>query len=129
MNNNDRRDGRFWVGLFLGGLVGAVILFFLGTKEGKKTGKLLERKTKDVLDDLEGKLADLEDKGREIVKQGEAMKDEVLETIEDKKEKLTEDMTERLDTALTQIEELQEKSRATTATLRKRLFKNIPKRA
>lgn len=127
MNEHDHHDAKFWFGFFIGGLLGALVLFFLGTKEGRKTGKLLERKTKDVLDSLEDKLADLEDKGREIVKQGEAIKDEVLETIEDKKEKLTEDMTEKLDTALAQIEELQEKGRVTTATLRKRLFKNIPK--
>ncbi len=128
MSEERGHDGRFWVGLFIGGLIGAIILFFLGTKEGKKTGKLIERKTGDLLDDLEDKVGDLKEKGKEFIREGEAIKDEVLETLDEKKGKITEDLTEKLDGALAQIEELQEKSRATTATLRRRLFKNIPKR-
>lgn len=127
MNEHDHHDAKFWFGFFIGGLLGALVLFFLGTKEGKKTGKLLERKTKDYIDDLEEKLGELEDKGKDLVQKGEALKEEVLERVEDKKEQLTQDMTEKLDSALAHIEELQEKGRVTTATLRKRLFKNIPK--
>lgn len=121
-------DGRFILGLFLGGLLGALIIFFLGTKEGKRAGKLLEQKGEDLIDELQDKVADLEEKGKELVKKGEAVKDEVLETLEEKKEELTEDATARLDSALAHIEALQERGRETTASLRKRLFKNLPKK-
>ena len=63
--SEEHRDGKFWFGFFMGGLIGAIVLFFLGTKEGKRTGKLLEDKGKDLLDDLEGKLEDLEKKAKE----------------------------------------------------------------
>ncbi len=92
-------DLKFFIGLFIGGLVGACVIFFLGTKEGKKATKLLEEKGKDVLDDLH-----------------------------DKKEVFTETASGKLDSALAHIEELQKHGRETTAELRKTLFKNLPKK-
>lgn len=128
MSDQHNHDGKFMMGFFLGGILGALIIFFMGTKEGKKAGKLLERKGKDVLGDLEEKLDDLEKKGKEIVKQGEALKEDVVDSISENKAELTQEVTERLDTALAHIEEIQERGRETTAGLRKRLFKNIPKK-
>jgi len=127
--NSNEHDGKFLVGLFLGGLLGAVILFLLGTKEGKHAGKLLEERGKDLMDDLEDRIGDLEKKGKELVRQGEDIKDEVMETIEDKKEELTQGATEKLDTALAHIEKLQEQGLQTTTSLRKHIFKNIPKKS
>jgi len=92
-------DFRFFLGFFIGGLIGAVVIFLLGTKEGKKTGKVLEEKGKDLLDNLH-----------------------------DKKEELTESAGDKLDEALAHIEKMQEQGRETTAELRKRLFKNLPKK-
>jgi gas vesicle protein len=126
---DEHRDGKFWFGFFAGGLIGAVVLFFLGTKEGKKAGRLLEDKGKDLLGDLEDHLSELEKKGKELARQGEDIKDEVMETIEEKKEILTEGATEKLDTALAHIEKLQEQGLQTTSTLRKHIFKNIPKKS
>lgn len=122
------RDGKFWVGFFIGGLLGAILLFFLGTKEGKKTGKLLEHKGKDILDELGEKLEALEQKGKELAKQGEAIKDDVIEHLENKKEQLTDRASEKLESALTHIEKLQEEGLETTKTLRRRIFKNLPKK-
>lgn len=122
-------DIKFLFGFFLGGIVGALIIFFLGTKEGKKAGKFLERRGKDVLDDLEDEIQDLEKKGQEIAKHGEDIKEQVLEKLEDKKDELTVTATKKLDDALAHIEELQEHGRETTAGIRKRLFKNIPKKS
>ncbi len=127
--NEDHRDGKFWFGFFAGGLIGAVVLFLLGTKEGKKAGRLLEDRGKDLLGDLEDRLDDLEKKGKELARQGEDIKDVVLETIEDKKDMLTEGASEKLDTALAHIEKLQEQGLETTSTLRKHIFKNIPKKS
>lgn len=113
MSEEKPRDPRFWVGFFIGGLLGAIVLFFLGTKEGKKTGKLLEDKGEGILDELRDRLAD-------VVKEGK-------QQIEEKKEVVVKSATESIDTALAHIEELQERGRQTTATLRKQ-FKNLPKK-
>lgn len=126
---SEKRDTKFWVGFFIGGLIGAVVLFLMGTKEGKKTKKLLTERGKDFLDDVEDKLGELEKKGKELAKEGEVIKDQVLENLEEKKEVLSEGATEKLDSALAHIEKLQEQGLETTATLRKKLFKNIPKKS
>ena len=123
-NNN---DGKFLFGFFIGGLIGALVIFFLGTKEGKKTGKFLESKGRDLFDDLEEKLDELQEKGKELVRQGDAMKEKVLESFDDKKDEVTEAAAEKIDMALAHIQEMQQKGAETTATLRKK-FKNIPKK-
>ena len=121
-------DNKFWFGFFLGGLLGAIVLFFVGTKEGKKTGKLLQNKGEDIIDDIQDRLEDLKKKGRELAEQGQELKDQVIGGIEDKKDQLTKDVTEKIDTALAHIEEIQEHGRETTASIRK-AFKNIPKKS
>ncbi len=128
MSNNNHPDGKFLFGFFLGGIIGALTIFFLGTKEGKKTGKILEEKGKDFLDELQDKVDELETQGKELAKKGEELKEKVVEQMEDKKETVTKEAAVKLDTALAHIEALQEHGRETTATLRKRLFKNVPKK-
>lgn len=125
---SDTNDNKFMFGFFLGGLIGALVIFFLGTKEGKKVEKLLEHKGKDVLDELEDKLDELQQKGKEYVRQGEALKDQMLETLEEKKEVMTETAVEKIGSALERMEELQQKGVETTATLRKK-FRNLPKKS
>lgn len=123
-------DMKFFIGFFLGGILGALTLFFIGTKEGKKAGQLLKRKGADVLDELEDQVEELEQKGKELVKQGEVIKEQVMEKIEEKSGDLGVTATKNLDSALAHIEELQEQSRETTATIRKHLkFKNLPKKS
>lgn len=131
MNNekNQPSDVKFWAGFFIGGLLGAIVLFFLGTKDGKKTGRMLEEKGHDLLDDLMEKVDELEKKGKALVREGERVKESVVEKLEEKGEKLTVETSARLDEALSQIEEIQEKGRESTASLRKKLFKNLPKRS
>lgn len=125
--SDERHDGKFLFGFFLGGLIGALIIFFLGTKEGKKAKKFLEKEGKDVIDDLEDRLDELQEKGKDLVKQGEAIKEQVMDTIEDKKEEITDSAVERIGSALERIEEIQQKGVETTATIRKK-FKNLPPR-
>ena len=130
--NDERHQGtdiKFLAGFFIGGLVGAAIIFFMGTKEGKKAKILLERKGKDILDDLEGEIEDLEQKGKELAKRGEVVKEQVIEKLEDTSDEFTESATKKLDSALAHIEEIQEHGRETTASIRKRLFKNLPKKS
>lgn len=121
MSEERKNEGKFWLGFFIGGLIGAIVIVFMGTKEGKKTGKLLEEKGKDALDLLQEKLAELEQKGKELEEQ-------VIEKLEDTKEVLAEKTSEKLDETLSHIEAIQERGRETTANLRHRLFKNLPKK-
>lgn len=107
MSEERSHDLRFWVGFFIGGLLGAIVLFFMGTKEGKRTGE-------DLLDDIRDKIEGVVKKGKE--------------QIEEKKEVVVKSASESIDTALAHIEELQERGRQTTATLRKQ-FKNLPKKS
>ena len=41
--HNHGADTKFLFGFFLGGILGAIIIFLVGTKEGKKTTKILEK--------------------------------------------------------------------------------------
>lgn len=109
-NEHQNNDWKFMVGFFLGGLIGALIIFFLGTKEGKKVKEQLE------------------DRGRELIKKGEEIKEQVLEKVEEKKEELTDSTKENVDEMLAKIEEIQKQGQAVTANLRRR-FKNTPKKS
>lgn len=126
---SDRRglDGKFMVGFLVGGLVGAGVIFLLGTKEGKKVAKDISNKGKKAVDDLHDKIEDLEISGKELLKKSEEIKEHVTEEIEEKKEVLTKEATERIDDTLAHIEAIQERGRQTTASLRKK-FKNLPKK-
>ncbi len=125
--NNERPDSKFLLGFFIGGLIGAVIIFFLGTKEGKKAGKLIEKKGKEALDDLEERVGDLEEKGKELIARGEEIKDQVVERIKDKADEVKEDTAKRLDSALEKLEDVQKDTLHTTTTIRKH-FVNLPKK-
>jgi len=125
--SDEHPDGRFLLGFFIGGLIGAVIFFFLGTKEGKKAGKLIERKGRETIDDLEEKLEEIEEKGKELVEKGEAIKDRVIERIEDKTDDISQEVTQRLDKALQKLEDVQKDTLHKTTTIRKH-FVNLPKK-
>jgi len=125
--SDERPDGRFLLGFFIGGLIGAVIIFFLGTKEGKKAGKLIEKKGRETFDDIEERIGDLEEKGKDLIEKGEAIKDQVIERIEDKTEDVSKEVTQRLDKALEKLEDVQKNSLQTTTKIRKH-FVNLPKK-
>lgn len=126
--NRDHIDGKFTFGFFIGGLLGAIIIFLLGTKEGKKTGIAIGEKGSELIDEVMDKITTLEKRGKELLAEGEALKDHVADQIIEKKEELTGDVTQKLDSALAKIEAIQERGRETTASIRKK-FKNIPKKS
>lgn len=128
MSEQKGTDMKFLIGFFLGGIIGAITIFLIGTKEGKKTTKILEQKGRDFVDELQDKIDDIEQQGKVLVKKGEALKEQVAEQLEERKDTLTKEAAVRVDKALAHIEELQEQGRETTSHIRKRLFKNIPKR-
>jgi len=125
--NNEHKDNKFWFGFFIGGLIGAGIIVLLGTKEGKKIEKLLEKKGKEALGDLEEKVEDLKEKGEELIQKGEILKDQMVEQVIEKKDELTEVATEKLDDTLSHIESIQQQGLQNTQKLR-RAFKNVPKK-
>ena len=129
MTNDEHHhnEGKFFFGLFLGGLIGALTIFFVGTPEGKKAGKAIGKKGKELYEDVLDRVGELEEKGKELVARGEDLKDELREKFENKKEELTQDTVNRIDTVLTNIESLQQKGIETTENLRKQ-FRNIPKK-
>lgn len=125
--SDSSQDGKFLFGFFLGGLIGALVIFFLGTKEGKRTGRMLESKGRDIFDDLEEQLDELQKKGKQLVRQGEEMKEKVIDSFGEKKDEVTEAAAEKIDVALAHIQEMQQKGAETTASLRRK-FKNLPKK-
>jgi gas vesicle protein len=128
MSETKNNEGKFLLGFFIGGLIGAIIIVFLGTKEGKKAGKILRDRGQDFLDQLDDKIDSFQQKGIDLVAQGEELKQQVLEEFEEKKETLSVAAAERLDDALAHIEQMQERGRESTASLRSKLFKNLPKK-
>ena len=143
-------DNQFWIGLFLGGLLGALLILFLGTEKGKKLAKKLQEEGLDFLDDakesfdekkeaighqvvmqveeLKEKGADLLEEGRELLDEGKTLEEELAKKVIDKKNEVTQEVVAEADAALAHIEKLQERGRQTTQDLRRRLFKNIPKK-
>lgn len=128
MSCDNHNDNRFWFGFFFGGLIGAIVLFFLGTKEGKKAGRLIKDQGEDIIDTIQDRLNELKIRGKELADEGEALKAEVIDKVGQEKEKLTDDAKEKIDTVLAHIEEMQERGRQATATIRKE-FKNVPKKS
>lgn len=125
--SDEHPDNKFLLGFFIGGLIGAVIIFFLGTKEGKKAGKLIEKKGKEALDDLEERVEDLEEKGKELIEKGEEIKEQVVGQIQDKTADVSKDVTKRIDQTLQKLEDVQKDTLTATSKFR-RHFVNLPKR-
>ena len=108
MSDDRRTDGKFLFG-FLSADLSAHSLFSFGYQRRKKTGKLLKDKGEELIDDVQEKISELEKKGRNLSRGGRHCCGKTRE-------------------ALAHIEALQEHGRQTTANLRKRIFKNLPKK-
>lgn len=130
MNNecHHHDDNKFWFGFFFGGLIGAIILFFAGTREGRKTGKLVKDKGEDLIGEIQDRLQDLKEKGKELEKEGLDLQEEITGQIADKKDNMTKDVSAKIDSALEHIEKVQEQGRLATENIRK-MFKNVPKKS
>lgn len=142
-NAPQRQDSQFWIGLFLGGIIGALLIIILGTEKGKQLAQKLYTDGLDFLDDTKETLADtvrekvadieqksqeLSQKGEELLAQGKALEQQIVDTVVEARTDVTEAAAEKVDETLAHIEKLQEHGRESTAQLRTRLFKNIPKR-
>ena len=145
-----RNDSHFWIGLFLGGLIGALLIVLMGTEKGRKIAKKLQeegldfweekkdeftdkkeevtRQVEKQVERIEEKGAELIEKGRELIEEGKHIEKQVVAQVVETKAELANQAIAQADSALAHIEQLQERGRVTTAELRKRLFKNIPKK-
>lgn len=132
-------DNSFWIGLFLGGLIGALIVVVLGTEKGKRLAKRLQEEGLDFWDEASEKVGDevekieekgaaLVEKGQELIDQGKKIEERVMMKAEEVKDNVVQQTVAQADATLAHIEQLQERGRATTAELRRKLFKNIPKK-
>ena len=146
----NHNNNQFWIGLFLGGLIGALLIVVLGTEKGRKLAKKLQEEGLDLweekkdefndkkkavtqevvkqVEQLEEKGAELIEKGKELIEEGRHIEKQVVQEVVETKEELAHQVVVQADQALAHIEQLQERGRQTTAELRKRLFKNIPKK-
>lgn len=107
---NSGENKGFWSGLFLGGLLGAGLIVFLQTKEGKKIAQELMEKGEELTDELQDKIEDVGQKAEEI------------------KGEVTDQTMAKLDTALAKLEEAQVKAQETTEVIRKRFFTKAGKK-
>ncbi len=134
-----QKDHSFWIGIFLGGLLGAIIIVLLGTEKGKKLAHKLQTDGLDFLDDkiepykenlseIQQKGRELIEKGQELVTEGRDLEEKVIETAAVAKDQFMSQAAVHADETLAHIERLQEQGREATAQMRRRLFKNIPRR-
>jgi len=123
MSDKDHTNSNFWVGFFLGGIIGAFFIFFLGTKEGKKIVEGLIEKIQNYEDDLEEKATALQKKGHQIIKDTIVVKDKVTEELKDGKKILSSNLSKKINKTLNQIEDVQQKGIEFTKEVQKRVFR------
>lgn len=139
MQDQHHNDNQFWIGLFLGGLIGAFMIVLLGTEKGKKLAQKLQEEGLDFWDEakekigekvgeLEGKGAELMDKGKELIAEGRVLENQVLQKVEEVKDNATTQAATTAYDTLSHIEAIQERGRQATAELKRKLFKNIPRK-
>jgi len=87
LNENENKGGGFWLGLAIGGLVGAVTSYFALTDD-KQRRKLL-KKGKAIIEGLEDFGGDVVDRGEEIKDQVSDKIEGVSEVVEEKKPQVT----------------------------------------
>lgn len=126
--NNEKGSNNFWIGFFLGGLVGAFIIFIMGTKQGKKLADRLIEETELYEEELEEKVARLQKKGEELLEEAKDIKDKVIKEVEDGKKDVTDRLATKMDEALTKIEDIQKKGVAITSEVHHHYFKRNGKK-
>ncbi len=126
--NNDKGSNNFWVGFFLGGLVGAFIIFLMGTKQGKKLADQLMEEAESYEEELEEKVAKLQKKGEEFLAEAKDVKEKIVKEVVDGKKEVTEGLVTKMDEALTKLEDVQKKGVAMTEEVHHHYFKKNGKR-
>ncbi|MBM3282752.1 hypothetical protein FJY90_00725 [Candidatus Gottesmanbacteria bacterium] len=123
MNNESKGSLNFWFGFFLGGIVGAFVIFILGTKEGKKLVEKLVEKTELYEEELEQKVAKLQQHGENLLHEAQEVKNQVTQEVEKGRKTVSEALVSKMDKALTKIEDIQKKGVALTQEVHHHYFK------
>ncbi|MFH0863489.1 MAG: hypothetical protein V1858_00155 [Candidatus Gottesmanbacteria bacterium] len=115
MSEDNKDSNGFWLGLLIGGFLGAAMLMLAGSKEGKKIIEQLLEKGENLGEELQEKL---EDSGQKI----NEVKEATTTKINEVKEQVGNETIERLDNALAKLEEVQGQAQDATEKIRKRFF-------
>lgn len=126
--NNEHKGGKFWIGFFLGGIFGAVLIFLWGTKEGKKVAKKIIDQGEIFEEEIEEKIGKLQEKGEALLSEAQGVKDRVMREVEEGKKNVSEQLVVKMDKALSQLEDLQQKGVAVTQHVHRRYFKKNGKK-
>ena len=124
MEKNKKSDKKFSLGLFLGGLIGAAIIFILGTKEGKKLAENFVEKTEDFEKDLEVRVKKLRSKGEDLIKDAENIKIKLEKRIQEGKQTTSSILVSKIGESLKKLEEVQRKGISLTQELRDKYLKS-----
>ena len=119
----ENRASNFWFGFFIGGLVGAFIIFLLGTKEGKKLAEKIEEKAEFFEEDIEKKVGKLQKQGEDLLQNAQDMKDRVAKEIVDKKASASDALVSKMDKTLSKIVDIQKKGMSLTEEVHSKYFK------
>lgn len=123
MSQENNSCGNFWLGFFLGGIIGAFLIFVFGTKEGKKMlEKILER-AEDYEEELEEKVAKLQKHGEDLLEEARSVKDKVIKEIEEDKKDISTALITKMDQTLSKIEDIQKKGVELTKEVHHHYFK------
>jgi len=86
MNENEERENSgFWLGLFIGGLVGAAAGYLLSSEDKKKALDELKKKGKALLENVGEWKEEMIDKGEEVKKVVEGEIKETMKNLNPKK--------------------------------------------
>ncbi len=128
MNDNSHKGGNFWLGFFLGGLIGAFIIFILGTKDGKKIYGLLEDEEDKFKNKIDDKIQTLKTKGEEYLKETDNLQKKVKQEVITDAKTVSQTIVDKLDDSLGQLQEVQKKGVELTEAVRSRFFKKNGKK-
>lgn len=128
MSENKNNSGNFWLGFFLGGLIGAFIIFLLGTKQGKKILEEIVEKAETYEEELEEKISELQKKGEDLLEEAQEVKERVVKEAETGKKAISDSLASKIDLTLSKIEDIQKKGVALTEEVHHHYFKKNGKK-
>lgn len=126
--NEEKKPGNFWIGFFLGGIFGLILVFLYSTKEGKKIARSLLEKGEILEEDIEEKLALIEGKGEEILKEAVKLKKEIVRTVNKDTKKVSKIVAEKVEKTKKKVGELEKKGASLTATIENAVSKKFFKK-
>lgn len=123
--NEEKKPGNFWIGFFLGGIFGLILVFLYSTKEGKKIARSLLEKGEILEEGIEEKLALLEGKGEEILEQAVKLKKEIVKTVNKDVKKAGKVVTAKVEVIKERVKELEKKGTSLSASVENAVSKKF----